>query len=630
MKQAVILAGGKGTRLKERLGGLPKPLIPVLGIPLIERQILSLKAYGIYDIIILVNHKADEIIKFCDERESWGLNIKCIDDGVSPRGTAGAVLSIFNFLDEQFLVVYGDTLFNIDFGRFAKFHNASDDVAASLFLHPNDHPADSDLVEMDDELRIVNFHGYPHKSDKYLPNLVNAALYLINRESIQKWCNMQDAMDFAKDLFPKMLQDGAILKGYVSPEYIKDAGTPERLDKVEIDLQNGKVERSSLLYLQKAVFIDRDGTLNIENGYIKTPDQLDLFPGVGESLAQLNKFEWRTILVTNQPVIARGDCKVEELNEIHWKLENLIAESGAFIDKIYYCPHHPDKGFEKEIPELKINCFCRKPNTGMYEKAISDFNIDILNSWVIGDSTADLAAAHRLGICSILVETGNAGLDDKYPYTPDFVLPDFKTAVNFIINDYQLLVHSYEVYIEEVKKKKHWFVGGLSRSGKSTFSSIFKRELKKQGFNCVVVSLDRWLIDADKRGPTVIDRYDINKIVELYLTITNANQKIQVKLPYYSKKSRIRLEMDFSQDIKPEDIIIWEGVVAIELARMLQKEDNTFFIEIGETIRKSRMEREYNLRGMVNDDFVKLYASREQTEHDIIRNGKANSKYIIN
>jgi D,D-heptose 1,7-bisphosphate phosphatase len=437
-------------------------------------------------------------------------------------------------------------------------------------------------------------------------------------------------MDFAKDLFPKMLREGVILKGYVSPEYIKDAGTPKRLDKVELDLQNGKVERASLAYLQRAVFIDRDGTLNVENGYITNPEQLNLFSGVGESLAQLNKFEWRSILVTNQPVIARGDCTKEVLNEIHWKLESVIAESGSFLDKIYYCPHHPDKGFENEIKNLKLICSCRKPAIGMFEKAVADFNIDILNSWIIGDSTTDIAAAHKMGISSILVETGNAGLDDKYPYTPDYVLPDFKTAVNFIIDDYELLVNSYEVYIEEMKKNKHWFVGGLSKSGKSTFSAICKRELKKQGFNCIVISLDRWLIDVDKRAPSIINRYDLDAIIKLYLTIINSNQNLQVKLPYYSRKSRIRLEIDFFQDIKLEDIIIWEGIVAVELAKMLQKESNTFFIEIGEEIRKSRVLREYNLLGVVDYEFDKLYLSREQTEYNIISKGKFNSKYIIN
>lgn len=630
MKQAVILAGGKGTRLKERLGDLPKPLVSVLGIPLLERQILSLKAEGISDVIILVNHKADAIIRFCNEKENWGIKLNCIDDGEVPRGTAGAVLSILNQLDELFLVVYGDTLFNIDFVRFFRFHEAGINIAASLFLHPNDHPADSDLVEMDDELNIVNFHGYPHKHDIYLPNLVNAALYIINRNSIISWRDHQGSLDFAKDLFPMMRAKGFILRGYVSPEYIKDAGTPRRLDKVELDLQNGKVERASFKYQQKAVFIDRDGTLNIEKGYITRPDQLELFPGVGEGLAQLNKFEWRSILVTNQPVIARGDCTRDELNKIHWKLENLIADSGAFIDKIYYCPHHPDRGFQNEVGNLKIVCSCRKPETGMFDKAMADLNIDYLNSWIIGDSTADLGAAHRTEISSILVETGNAGLDDKYPYTSDFVLSDFKAAVDFITKDYDLLVNSYKSYFEEFNKNRHWFVGGLSKSGKSTFAATCKRELRKMGQNCVVISLDRWLLDLDKRGQTVLDRYDLSAISDIYFRINKGIDELQVKLPFYSRRKKNRTNLELTQTIGPKDIIIWEGVVAFELAKSLNQQEFTFFIEVAEGIRKSRMQREYTVRGVQEQEFNEIYELREKTEHSIIKENKVNSRHIIN
>ena len=630
MRQAVILAGGKGTRLQERLQGLPKPLVSVFGIPLLERQILSLKEYGFTNIIILVNHKAIDIVSFCEQKDFWGIKIQCINDGETPRGTAGALLSIMSSLDEDFLVVYGDTLFNVDFNRFVQFYNESQDIAAALFLHPNDHPADSDLVEVDDEFRIVNFHSYPHPEGKYLPNLVNAALYILNKSSIKQWESYEGAIDFAKELFPKMLQSGFYLKGYLSPEYIKDAGTPKRLDKVEYDLSIGKVERASLKYQQKAVFIDRDGTLNIEDGYITKPNQLILYEGVGDAILKLNKFEWRTILVTNQPVIARGDCSKEMLNEIHWKLESNIAASGAFIDKIYYCPHHPDKGFQNEIKELKIICPCRKPNVGMLQKAVSEYNIDILNSWLIGDSTADLGAAYNQGISSILVETGHAGLDDKYPYTPDFVFPNFSSAVEFIVSDYDLLVSSYKNHFEEIAKCKNWFVGGLSRSGKSTFSAICKRELKKRGINCIILSLDRWLIDLDKRGFTVIERYDLESVKKMYFEINEATQDLNIKLPYYSKKRQCRTDKRLVQTIGVNDIIIWEGVIAIELAKQLNQILNTFFIEVDENDRKSRMKREYEIRGIDEKDFNYIYESREQTEHKIIKAHKVYSKYIIN
>ena len=135
MRQAIILAGGKGTRLAARLNGLPKPLVPIAEIPLLQRQLLSLKEYGISDVLILVNHKADVIEQFCYVHNNFGMNIRLQNDG-DPRGTAGAVLAALPLLPQKSdnaLVLYGDTLFNVDFHKMLRFHNGHSG-AATLFL----------------------------------------------------------------------------------------------------------------------------------------------------------------------------------------------------------------------------------------------------------------------------------------------------------------------------------------------------------------------------------------------------------------------------------------------------------------------------------------------------------------
>src|SRR5262249_44491 len=129
--------------------------------------------------------------------------------------------------------------------------------------------------------------------------------------------------DFGKDLFPAALEAGVPLHGYVTFEYIKDIGTPDRLDRAEADLRSGKVARSRLSEPQKAVFLDRDGTLNRPAGHIAVPEALELFDGVGASVARLNRAEYRCVLVTNQPVLARGECSPEGLDRIHARLETL-------------------------------------------------------------------------------------------------------------------------------------------------------------------------------------------------------------------------------------------------------------------------------------------------------------------
>ena len=170
MKQAIILAGGKGTRLQERLKGLPKSLIDICGKPLLQRQIEILKSNGFDQILILVNSRADQIIDFCNQHHDWNIEIECINDG-APRGTAGAVLNIIPKLAEDFLVVYGDTMFDIDLVRFQAFHEQNKIAGATLFLHPNDHPQDSDLVAINDQELITGFYPYPHDPNIFLPNL---------------------------------------------------------------------------------------------------------------------------------------------------------------------------------------------------------------------------------------------------------------------------------------------------------------------------------------------------------------------------------------------------------------------------------------------------------------------------
>src|SRR6185436_5102814 len=242
MRQLIILAGGKGTRLKDRLGDLPKPLIPVAGKPLLEHQVELAKKHGFTDIIIFVCYRPDLIETALGDGSRWGLRIRYLIEK-EPLGTAGAVLAGYDLLAETFVVLYGDTMVNVDLGRFWDAHHASK-ADATLLLHPNDHPLDSDLVEVNAQGWVTAFHNRPHPTNRYFQNLVNAALYVINKEALARWTENIRASDFGKDLFPAMLQHGARLRAYNSPEYIKDMGTPQRLDRVSAEFAAGIVHRS--------------------------------------------------------------------------------------------------------------------------------------------------------------------------------------------------------------------------------------------------------------------------------------------------------------------------------------------------------------------------------------------------
>ncbi|MEZ5405597.1 MAG: HAD-IIIA family hydrolase [Verrucomicrobiia bacterium] len=432
-KQLLILAGGQGTRLKARCGDLPKPLVTIGGIPLLEHQIRLAQRYGYTSIWLLICHGADQIRKTLGDGKQFGVTLNYFEEK-NPLGTAGAVLQLWDHLIDECMIMYGDTMINVDLQRFENYHHQHQ-ADATLLVHPNDHPFDSDLIETNASDRIIAFHNRPHSPKVFRQNLVNAALYLIKKKALESWKKNEKSLDFGKDLFPELLNKGNSLQAYRSPEYIKDIGTPERYDKVCREYETGVIEKASLSHLQRAVFLDRDGTLMEDRAQgITHWEQVILLPHIAEAIQKFNHHGIRTIVITNQPVIAKGFCTETDVQMIHNKLETLIGKNHAFLDRIYYCPHHPEKGFPGERTELKIHCDCRKPNTGMVEQAIQQFHIDSQQSWFIGDTTTDIQTAKNAHIKSILVKTGQAGQDKKYSATPDFTFNSLLEAAEFIIS----------------------------------------------------------------------------------------------------------------------------------------------------------------------------------------------------
>ena len=431
LNQAVILAGGKGERLKKFYKNTPKCLVKLSGKPIIQHQLEILEREKFSKVIILTHHLSEKIEKFVSSYHSNTLSIKVIKEE-RPLGTAGSLLLNLGKLQNQFCLIYGDLIFDINFQKFWNFHitKKSD---ASLLLHPNDHPKDSDLVEIDDSGRVNKFHKHPHKKGEFFRNLVNAAIYIFNTESLIDYQQESRKLDFGKDIFPKMLKDKKNIYGYESPEYIKDAGTPERLKIVKRHLDKNFVKSRNLSKKRPCIFIDRDGTLNEERGYISELKNFNLLPKVGNAIKLINNSNFLVVLITNQPVLARGECTFEELRKIHNKMEFSLSEYKAYLDRIYFCPHHPDKGFIGEVKELKINCNCRKPKIGLFKEAINDLNIDLKKSWMIGDSARDIEAANKLRIKSVLINSGNKN-DLSIKHKPTFVEKNLYDSIKKILD----------------------------------------------------------------------------------------------------------------------------------------------------------------------------------------------------
>ena len=182
-----------------------------------------------------------------------------------------------------------------------------------------------------------------------------------------------------------------------------------------------------------AVFLDRDGTINEERGHIQTPEDLALLSGAAAAIRRLNGSQYLTVVVTNQSVIARGKCTEAGMEAIHNRLQLLIGEDGASIDRIYYCPHYPDQGIPGGRQDLTIVCDCRKPEPGLIMRAAKDMNIDLNLSWMVGDTTSDIEAANRAGIRSILLSK-QGSFDNQCSVRPDAKCLDLKDAVKLILN----------------------------------------------------------------------------------------------------------------------------------------------------------------------------------------------------
>ena len=421
--KTIIMAGGKGTRIADVAGGLPKGLLDVAGKPVLVRQIECLAQQGFCDIIVTIGHLGEKVQKELGDGSAFGVNLTYYREEF-PLGTAGALAALKDELSDDFFLINGDLVFDLDFQRFADFHRKNN-ALVTLFVHPNNHPYDSELVVTDRYDRVTGWLGREEEHYAY-KNRVNAGVHLLSPDAIKDLKQVKK-INLDKELIASLIDTGRVY-AYNSTEYVKDMGTPDRFEQVNRDWLSGKVSARNLHVKQKAVFLDRDGTVNEYKGFVTRAEDLSLIEGSAQAVAKINDSGYLAVLVTNQPVIARGDCSLEELELIHDRLECLLGEQGAYLDAIYYCPHHPDGGFPGERPEYKIPCDCRKPNPGMILKAAEDFNIDLSQSYMVGDSIRDIKAGKAAGCKSALVRRPDSDVSPEVLSVYDSLL-DFTADV---------------------------------------------------------------------------------------------------------------------------------------------------------------------------------------------------------
>jgi histidinol-phosphate phosphatase family protein len=601
VEQAVIVAGGKGARLGLVTERLPKALVEIGGRPLVEHQIAVAARHGIHRFLFLTGHLGDVLAERLGNGARFGVEIAFRREA-KPLGTAGALKDAAHLLDNEFFVFYGDIVFDLDLDRIVRFHHERNAIA-TLVVHPNDHPQDSDVVEADGNGRIVAFHPKTRSPESIVPNLVSAGIYLLSRRCLAE-INKGVFADFGLDIFPRMLRAGHVLAAYNTPEYAKDAGTPDRLAAVERDLRSGKVARRNLTHSQKAVFLDRDGVITEEMGDRVTAQRVTLLPQVPAALSELNKSDFLSLVVTNQPGVAKGFLSEADVALVHSRIDMMLAKYRCYVHGYFACPHHPEKGFAGERPELKIVCECRKPLPGLLLRAARQLNIDLGASFLVGDRTIDIAAAHNAGACGVGVRTGYGCTDGLISVKPDFVCDDLSSATKLIL-DHQGFIEPAARLAELVAEggSSAVAIGGLARSGKSVFARLLRWQLRRRGRAAVILQLDDFLHPEPerKRLPRVGERYDTAAIEAAVTTAAG----------------------------RADSIIIVEGVLALDLPTVRSQADYRIYIAIDEGLRHKRFLAFYHGRGYSESEAQALYDRRDVEERSTVSASAAHANMTI-
>ena len=417
----IIISGGLGSRFK-KIHSKPKILTKFNNKTLIDIIIKNLEKYGLEKIHFLCGKDKKTIFK------SLGSNNKYfLYEEKKLLGTAGCLSKLDKKkLSEDILIIFGDLLFDINFSNFIKFHKEKkSDI--TIFSHPSDHLFDSDILDVDYKHIVKKIFFKPHKKNIISNNLTMAGLFIIKKKFLGE-IPINKKNDFSKFLLKKLIKKKKKVVSYNSREYCKDFGTPERYKIVKKDFKNKLHIYKNFNNKIPAIFLDRDGVINKDMGPNRYSDPFTFLKNSIRSLVKLRKSKYLIFLITNQPSVAKGFISYDKLTRSFKKYEFFLSKKGFYFDKIYFCPHHPDKGFIGENLKFKINCKCRKPKPGLIHLAEKEFNINLSKSYFIGDSKNDYLAAINAKVKPIILNI-NFKHDKNCVYKQNI-----KAAVNYILN----------------------------------------------------------------------------------------------------------------------------------------------------------------------------------------------------
>ena len=409
LKEAIILAGGLGTRLRSVVSDLPKCMAPVADQPFLKHVIRYLLSQGVEKFIFSLGYKHEMIESFLND-EFPTLHIECSVEQ-EPLGTGGAVyLACKRAKDNHVLVVNGDTLFKANLKKAASFH-LENNADCTLLLKPMQGFNRYGAVELDDDLIVKSFK----EKQFFQTGDINAGVYLLNIEQFIDR-DFPEKFSFEKDYLEKYYSEKKIF-GLIEDSYFIDIGIPADFKKAQEEL------KQIALHLENTdrdwtLFLDRDGVINHEkeNDYILNWSEFEFYPGVTEAIRLLSEKFATIVVISNQRGIGRGLMNEKDLLDIQHRMKSEIAKAGGRIDKIYYCtatdPHH----------------FYRKPNPGMALQAAKDFpSIDLSKTIMVGNKLSDMQFGRNAGTYTVYLRTTHpeqplphADIDLSFPSLIDF------------------------------------------------------------------------------------------------------------------------------------------------------------------------------------------------------------------
>lgn len=613
--KALLIAEGKSTLKGSTKENLDLAMLKIGGIPILQHHIELLKKHKITELFILTDQSKNEIIKYFGNGNNFGVYIGYVENNF-PSEISKDIELPRGFYENELLIINNGLMINMELTRLIDFHKKKHSEY-TLVVHPSTELCNYSLIELDEENKITRYIAKSDRKDLYFQNLIFAGVSLLSAKAVRLLFEKR-GVNFDEE-YVSMLCSKLNAYGYNTSEYLLEIQSKENLREAEQDYQTGKLARRNFEYKQKAVFLDRDGVINEETGYISKPQEMKLYDFTAAAIRKANASGYLTIAITNQSSIARGYITLNELKVIHNKMETDLAKENAYLDSIYYCPHHPERSIPGEQTEFNADCLCRKPKPGMLLDAAYKFNIDLSSSFVVGDSERDILAGKNAGCTTMGVMTGY-GLRNTSIF-PDFLFSHLSEAIDFIVDDPYNEIFK-KISSEKIKTPCIVSIGGGSRSGKSTLASYLKLKIEKSGKKALVIRLDDWIPEGKS----------IDKLVNILQTYPLQKAELDIQQILVGIKVKMLADSDFpegeSQEIKykykGEEYIIIEGTLALASNILRNLSHIRIFLNSDSETQKKRLLQMIGWQGKDVENFSEIYEKINTSELNDIEPG---SKY---